>query len=105
MAVEETVRPPPPGAVGAGSVVQLTEILQARRDRPMVILLQPAAPVRQPGCRRTVAARHDPREVVTDSHALYFGAGLSEGSLVPVGDAILAETRYSDWPGRTVVGR
>jgi uncharacterized protein YbjT (DUF2867 family) len=55
--------------------------------------------------REALAARHDPREVVTDPHARYFGAELSEGSLVPVGDAILAETRYSDWPGRTVVGR
>jgi uncharacterized protein YbjT (DUF2867 family) len=55
--------------------------------------------------REALAARHDPREVVTDPHARYFAAELSEGSLVPAGDAILAETRYSDWPGRTVVGR
>ncbi|MFL6113499.1 MAG: SDR family oxidoreductase [Catenulispora sp.] len=55
--------------------------------------------------REALAARHDPREVVTDSHARYFGAELSEGSLVPGSDAILADTRYSDWPGRTVVGR
>jgi uncharacterized protein YbjT (DUF2867 family) len=52
-----------------------------------------------------LAARHDPREVVTDRHARYFGAELSEGTLLPGSDAILAETRYSDWPGRTVVGR
>ncbi|MFI7602373.1 SDR family oxidoreductase [Actinoplanes sp. NPDC049681] len=53
--------------------------------------------------RRVLAARHDPREVVTDPHARYFGAELSEGTLVPRGDAILAETRYRDWAGRTTV--
>jgi hypothetical protein len=36
--------------------------------------------------------------------ARYFGAELSEGALVPGGDAILAQTRYRDWPGRTEVG-
>ena len=55
--------------------------------------------------REALAARHDPREVVTDPHARYFGAELSEGTLVPGGDAILAGTRYRDWPGRTGVGR
>jgi hypothetical protein len=53
--------------------------------------------------RAALAARHDPREVVTDPHARYFGAELSEGTLVPGNDAILAQTRYSDWPGRTAV--
>ncbi|MPV90547.1 SDR family oxidoreductase [Georgenia ruanii] len=51
--------------------------------------------------REALTARRDPREVVTDPHARYNGAELSEGSLVPGGDAILAETRYRDWPGRT----
>ncbi|GAB1639758.1 SDR family oxidoreductase [Krasilnikovia sp. MM14-A1259] len=55
--------------------------------------------------REALAARHDARVVVTDSRARYFGADLSEGSLVPGADAILAETRYRDWPGREAVGR
>jgi uncharacterized protein YbjT (DUF2867 family) len=54
--------------------------------------------------REALAARQDPREVVTDPRARYFGAELSEGTLVPGSGAILAETRYSDWPGRTAVG-
>jgi hypothetical protein len=45
------------------------------------------------------------REVVTNPHARYFGAELNEETLVPGSDAILAETRYSGWPGRTVAGR
>jgi uncharacterized protein YbjT (DUF2867 family) len=51
--------------------------------------------------RTALAARNDPREVVTDKHARYYGAELSERTLVPAGPAILGEIRYADWPGRT----
>jgi uncharacterized protein YbjT (DUF2867 family) len=37
--------------------------------------------------RRRLSARNDPREVVTDPHALYFGAELSERTLVAGDDA------------------
>jgi uncharacterized protein YbjT (DUF2867 family) len=42
-------------------------------------------------------ARKDPREVIADSHARYFGTELSEGSLVPSDGALLGETRFEDW--------
>ena len=47
--------------------------------------------------RQRLAALNDPREVVADPHARYFGAELSEQSLVPVGEAQLGETRFEDW--------
>jgi uncharacterized protein YbjT (DUF2867 family) len=47
--------------------------------------------------RTALADRNDPREVITDKHARYFGTELSEHSLVPVGDAILGELTYRDW--------
>lgn len=47
--------------------------------------------------RKALAARNDPREVVTDPHARYFGSELSERSLVPVGEASYGEIRYDDW--------
>lgn len=50
--------------------------------------------------RAALAAWNDPREVVTDPHARYFGTELSERSLVPGDDAILGDIRFSDWPGR-----
>jgi uncharacterized protein YbjT (DUF2867 family) len=53
--------------------------------------------------RRDLSARHDPRDVITDPDARYFGAKLSEQSLVPGDDAILAETRYEDWFGRAAI--
>jgi uncharacterized protein YbjT (DUF2867 family) len=50
--------------------------------------------------RTVLADQQDPREVVTDEHARYFGTELSERSLVPLGEAILGETRYAEWHGR-----
>jgi uncharacterized protein YbjT (DUF2867 family) len=47
--------------------------------------------------RSTLAARHDPREVVTDPAARYFGAVLSERSLVPSDGARIADTHLTDW--------
>ena len=47
--------------------------------------------------RRGLSARNDPREVIADPHARYFGAELSERTLVPGDDAILGETRFEDW--------
>ena len=47
--------------------------------------------------RQRLSQLNDPREVVADPHARYFGAELSEHSLVPVGDAQLGEIRFEDW--------
>ena len=47
--------------------------------------------------RRGLRARNDPREVIADPQARYFGAELSENSLVPVGDAQLGETPFDEW--------
>jgi len=53
--------------------------------------------------RRGLDARHDPREVIADPHARYFGAELGESTLVPGDKAILAETRFEDWLGQSVI--
>jgi uncharacterized protein YbjT (DUF2867 family) len=50
--------------------------------------------------RQGLGARHDPREVVADPHARYFGAELGERSLVPESDARLGEIRFQDWLSR-----
>ncbi|MCD0484877.1 SDR family oxidoreductase [Streptacidiphilus sp. ASG 303] len=47
--------------------------------------------------RQGLAAKGDPREVVTDVHARYFGAELREDTLLPGPDAHLAATRFADW--------
>ena len=47
--------------------------------------------------RRDLAARKDPREVISDPHARYYGIAVSERTLVPNDDARLGETRFEDW--------
>ena len=48
--------------------------------------------------RMALQMRDDPRRVVTDPDARYFGAHLDERSLVPDdGSAELSTTRYEDW--------
>jgi uncharacterized protein YbjT (DUF2867 family) len=47
--------------------------------------------------RGFLGERRDPREVITDPHARYFGVELDERTLVPGDDARLAETRWEDW--------
>src|SRR6266498_1983853 len=51
--------------------------------------------------RRYLAARKDPRVVVADPHARYYGVELSERTLVPGDDAQLGETRFADWLSRS----
>jgi uncharacterized protein YbjT (DUF2867 family) len=50
--------------------------------------------------RRGLAARKDPREVVTDPHGRYYGIEVSERTLVPGDDARLGETRFETWLSR-----
>ena len=44
-----------------------------------------------------LASRNDPRKVVVDPHARYFGAELGESSLIPAGEARLGEILFEDW--------
>jgi uncharacterized protein YbjT (DUF2867 family) len=47
--------------------------------------------------RQALAAHDDPRDVVTDPDATYFGARFEGRVLLPDDDAALAETRFEDW--------
>jgi len=47
--------------------------------------------------RRCLAARNDPREVVADPEARYYGIKLTETMLLPGPDAQLGETRFETW--------
>jgi uncharacterized protein YbjT (DUF2867 family) len=53
--------------------------------------------------RQGLGARNDPREVVVDPHARYFGAELGERSLVPAGDARLGEISLQEWLAQPAV--
>jgi hypothetical protein len=47
-----------------------------------------------------LTTHNDPREVVTDPQARYFGINPSERALLPRADARVAETGFSDWLAR-----
>jgi uncharacterized protein YbjT (DUF2867 family) len=67
---------------------------------PLKSTLEVAGPERfrfEDFIRRGLAARGDPREVVADPQARYFGAKLNEYSLVPDEGAQLGETHLDDW--------
>lgn len=53
---------------------------------------------------RYLAAREDPRSVMADPNARYYGAQLRERTLVPDSGAIIGETRYDDWLTRQFAG-
>jgi len=53
--------------------------------------------------RLGLSARHDPREVLADPHARYFGAKLGERALVPDAGATLGDIRFEDWLRQSAV--
>ena len=52
--------------------------------------------------RRRLEQRNDPRQVVIDSQAEYFGAVPTEDSLVPLNGAQLGSIHYEDWLAASV---
>jgi uncharacterized protein YbjT (DUF2867 family) len=55
--------------------------------------------------RQSLSARNDPRKVVVDPHARYFGAELRERSLIPADEARLGEIRFEDWLGQPTLAK
>jgi uncharacterized protein YbjT (DUF2867 family) len=55
--------------------------------------------------RQGLRAQNDPREVVADPRARYFGATLSERALVPNDNAQLGKIRFEDWLSQPVPQR
>ena len=47
--------------------------------------------------RRALRARNDPRQVLADPKATYFGAEVTERTLVPGKNALLGKIRFDDW--------
>jgi uncharacterized protein YbjT (DUF2867 family) len=53
--------------------------------------------------RLGLGAGQDPRVVIADPHARYYGAELGERTLVPGADARLGEIRFEDWLAQSAV--
>jgi uncharacterized protein YbjT (DUF2867 family) len=79
-------------------------IANVAEGAPLNGLLEIAGPDRytfEEALRRDLAARNDPREVVTDPVAGYFGARIPDTGLVPQDDsAHLGATRFDEWLSR-----
>jgi uncharacterized protein YbjT (DUF2867 family) len=52
--------------------------------------------------RRYLSAKRDPREVVADVHARYFGTELNDQSLTPGDNPRIGPTRFADWLSRSI---
>jgi len=50
--------------------------------------------------RQALAVWKDPREVVADPHASYYGIAVGEKTLVPADGARLSQTRFETWLGQ-----
>ena len=60
-------------------------------------------PIRQEELvRRYLAANKDPREVITDVKARYYGTELNDQSLTPGENPMLGTMRFEDWLSRSV---
>jgi uncharacterized protein YbjT (DUF2867 family) len=55
--------------------------------------------------RQYLVAHHDPRTVVTDEQARYFGTTLEKRSLIPGENALLGSCHFADWLSRTAPQR
>ena len=90
--------------IAAADVAQA--VARAAVGAPLNGILEVAGPQRfrfDEFIKLGLAARHDPRDVVGDPQARYFGAELGERALVPEGNAGLGETRFEDWLAQSAV--
>jgi uncharacterized protein YbjT (DUF2867 family) len=55
--------------------------------------------------RQFLKANRDPRTVITDDKALYFGTALNERSLIPGANPRIGQTHFNDWLQRSVASR
>lgn len=95
-----TVRIPPVlfQPIAADDVV--SALLRVATNSPLNGAIEIAGPERSrfdQFIQQRLNALNDSREVIADREARYFGATMSEKSLVPIGDAQLGEIRFADW--------
>ena len=83
-------------------VAVLARIAVAKPLNETVELAGPEAIPFDEVVRQYLTAHNDPRTVVTDEQAGYFGTPLEKRSLVPEGEnPLLGSTRFADWLSRT----
>jgi uncharacterized protein YbjT (DUF2867 family) len=99
-----TVRLPPVGFQPMAADDVASAVARVAMGAPLNGIVEVAGPERfrfDELIRMGLSARKDPREVIADPHARYFGTELGERSLVPGDGAQLGETRFDDWLSRS----
>lgn len=103
-AVEQTVRLSPAHLQPIGSDDVADAVADAALGAPVNGMIEIAGPDRIPLddlARRYLRAIGDPRQVVADVHARYFGAELNDQSLTPGDNPRIGAIRFDDWLSRT----
>jgi uncharacterized protein YbjT (DUF2867 family) len=81
-----------------------TAVARVAADQPLNGTIEIAGPDRfrfDEFVRQGLRATNDPRQVVADPNAPYFGAKPGDRTLVPEGTAQLGETHFVDWLARS----
>ena len=103
--VEGTVHLPPVQFQPIAADDVAAAVARAAAGEPTRAITEVAGPERQrfdEFVARALRAHGDPRPVVADPHAQYFGAEIGERTLVPQDDALTGATRFDDWLRRNV---
>src|SRR4029077_12603212 len=98
--VEQTVHLPPALAQPIGSDDVAAAMADVAVGTPVNGTIEIAGPERIPLdtlVGRFLTATHDPRKVVTDAHAGYFGVAVNDQSLTPGSNARIGPTRFEHW--------
>ena len=101
----QTVRLPPALMQPIGSEDVATFVAEAALAKPLNGMLEVAGPepIRQDELvRQFLKATKDPRTVVTDPKALYYGIAVNDQSLTPGAHPRIGPTRFEDWLRRSV---
>jgi uncharacterized protein YbjT (DUF2867 family) len=96
----ETVRLPPVLVQPEAADDVAAALAEVATSPPVNGIIELAGPERfrlDELARRLLSANHDPRRVMADRRARYFGAELDDHSLTPGINPIIAPTRFEDW--------
>ncbi|MGE5193783.1 MAG: SDR family oxidoreductase [Deltaproteobacteria bacterium] len=81
----------------------LADVAMAEQLNDIVEIAGPEAIRMNELVRQFLIASRDPRQVITDPEARYYGVPVNDQSLVPVGDhSRLGPTRFTDWLSRSM---
>jgi uncharacterized protein YbjT (DUF2867 family) len=83
-------------------VAILAEVVLGAPINAMIEVGGPEAVALNELAREALSAREDPRQVVADAHARYFGAELNDQSLIPGPNARLGSLTFGDWLRRSI---